>query len=80
MDVVPVIGREQGPAPASAPPAHGVLLRPRRAIRSVVAHGVPGHFLLMVEVLLKISFAIDLILAPVRNRVEMKYRSSRVSW
>jgi len=37
-------------------------------------------FMLMVEALLPISFAIDLILAPVRNRVEMKYRSSRVSW
>jgi hypothetical protein len=36
--------------------------------------------LLIVEALRPISNAINLILAPLRNRVEMKYRSSRVSW
>jgi hypothetical protein len=35
---------------------------------------------LMVEALRPISNAIALMLAPLRKRVEMKYRSSRVSW
>jgi len=36
--------------------------------------------MLIVEALRPISFATILILAPLRNRVEMKYRSSWVSW
>lgn len=44
MDVAPVVRLEQGPAATSASPCSRVLLRLRRAIRTVMSRGVPGHF------------------------------------